>query len=210
MPDGQEVHTLQDRKKVVSAVRVSPDGKWVAAASYGGRAKVWTLDGQDVVGIAVSKKNLSSVAFSPDTKLIATSGLGDDITVWALPSGEQVATLSGHEVAVWSLKFLAEGRRLVSLGYERTIRFWDTGTWKEARAVDLARADVRGIAFSSDEKSMALSTEGKVEIWSLPECEPEEALPVSTKVVSSLAFSPDGRWLAAGAADRKIRVWAIP
>ena len=34
-------------------------------------------------------------------------------------------------------------------------------------------------------------------------------LPVSTHVVYGSAFSPDGRWLAAGAADGKIRVWAI-
>jgi len=34
-------------------------------------------------------------------------------------------------------------------------------------------------------------------------------LPVGTKVVSAMAFSPDGRLLALGAADRKIRVWAL-
>jgi WD40 repeat protein len=32
---------------------------------------------------------------------------------------------------------------------------------------------------------------------------------VPTKAVTTLAFSPDGRWLAAGAADRKIRVWEL-
>ncbi|MGD8623675.1 MAG: WD40 repeat domain-containing protein [Anaerolineae bacterium] len=29
----------------------------------------------------------------------------------------------------------------------------------------------------------------------------------STKMVSAMAFAPDGRWFAAGAAERKVRVW---
>jgi WD40 repeat protein len=32
-------------------------------------------------------------------------------------------------------------------------------------------------------------------------------LTVDAKALSSVAFSPDGRWLVVGAADRRIRVW---
>lgn len=31
--------------------------------------------------------------------------------------------------------------------------------------------------------------------------------PIAAKGPSSIAFSPDGRWLAVGAVDRKIRFW---
>jgi len=34
-------------------------------------------------------------------------------------------------------------------------------------------------------------------------------LPVSTKVINGVAFSPDGRWLAIGAADKKISIWEL-
>jgi WD40 repeat protein len=34
-----------------------------------------------------------------------------------------------------------------------------------------------------------------------------QELPVSTRVVSSMAFSPNGKWLAIGGADNKVRVW---
>jgi WD40 repeat protein len=84
-PAGKELNTLQDRKKTVSEIKISPNGAWVAASSYGGRAMVWKLTGEEVVGIKASKKNLSSLAFSLDSKVLVTSGLGDDIAIWALP-----------------------------------------------------------------------------------------------------------------------------
>ena len=177
--------------------------------SYGGRVMVWTLSGEEVVGFKANAKNLSSIAFSPDGKTLAAVGLGGDISLWALPAGEKIGVLSGHEVAAWSLAFVHAGRFLVSFGYEGTIKFWDTESWEEARTLRPQAPGVRGLAFSLDEALIALSMEGKAQLWSVEEWALQAELPVSTKSVSSVAFAPDGRWLAVGAADKKIRVWAL-
>jgi len=34
-------------------------------------------------------------------------------------------------------------------------------------------------------------------------------LPTGAAAVNGMAFSPDGRWMAVGAADGKIRVWEL-
>jgi WD40 repeat protein len=170
---------------------------------------VWTLSGEEVAGIKASKKNLASMALSPDGKILATAGLGDDILIWSLPSGEPVGTLSGHKTAVMSLAFINEGRRLVSLGYEQAIRFWDTRTWREVREERASAKGLRGLAFSPDERIAALSLESRVQLWSVEKWALQEELPVGTKVVNGMAFSPDGGWFAAGAADKRIRVWEL-
>jgi WD40 repeat protein len=208
-PEGKEMKTLQDRKQVVSAVRISADGEWLAAASYGGRAMIWTLSGEPVVGIKASMKNLSSVDFSHDRKLLATCGLGDEIFLWYLPTGAQAGVLTGHKTAVMNLKFVQNGRFLMSIGYEQTIKFWDTNTWKEARMLRPEVPTARGIAFSHDEKLAALLLEGRVDIMDLESWSKLKELTIGAKSVGSAAFSPDGRWLAVGAADRKIRVWPM-
>ena len=206
-PDGELLHTLWDRKKTVSSVQISSDGAWIVAGFYGGWARVWTRDGKDIVGNKASKKNLSSVAISPDSQTLATSGLGDDIALWVLPSGEPMGTLEGHSTAVLSMGFIDCGRILDSLGYEGTVRFWDTDTWLQARAVGPDQEGVRGMAFSPDDVLVALSLESCVQLWSVEEWELAAELPISTKVISSMAFSPDGKLLAVGGADRRIRIW---
>lgn len=209
-PDGQEIQTLQDRKQVVSAVQISADGEWLVAVSYGGRAMIWSLSGEPVVGIKASKKNLSSVDFSPDKKILATCGLGDEIYLWHLPSGERAGELTGHKTAVMNVRFVQNGRYLMSLGYEQTIRFWDTETWQETRMLRPEVPSARGIVFSHDEQLAALLLEGRVDIMSVAKWTKLNELAISAKSVGSAAFSPDGRWLAVGAADRKIRVWPMP
>ena len=162
-----------------------------------------------MVGIKAAKKNLGSIAFSPDGKKLATSGLGDDIALWSLPSGGQIGTLAGHKVAVGSLTFINAGRYLVSMGYDQTIKFWDTETWQEARTHDLNVPDARALAFSPDEKTAAISMESKVQLWSVQDWSLQAELPISTKSVSAIAFAPDGKTLAVGGADRKIRIWEV-
>ena len=95
------------------------------------------------------------------------------------------------------------------MGYEGTIRFWDTQTWQATRTLEPNVPGLRGLAFSPDEKTVALSMEGKVQLWSVEDWMLQAELPVATKAVNGMAFSSDGQWLAVGAADRKIRVWAL-
>ena len=208
-PNGEILHTLQDRKKVVASVRISADGKWIAAGSYGGRAAVWSLSGKELVAIKASRDNLNSVAFPPDSRTLATSGLGDEIKLWEMPGGQPIGTLKGHKTAVGSLTFINNGATLVSLGYEGTLIFWDTTNWQEDCRLNPGIPGIRSLAFSADETTLAISMEGMVQLWSVEDLSLQEELPVSTKVINGTAFSPDGRWLAIGAADKKIRIWEL-
>jgi WD40 repeat protein len=207
-PEGKVLHTLTDRKKTVAHVCMRADGVQWAAGWYGGRATVWTLDGQEVVGVRASKKNLSAVAFCAGD-VLATAGLGDDIALWSLPTGDPLGTLSGHRIAVLALAAIDEGRTLVSLGYEQAIRFWEVKSGQMVRSHVLAGTGARAMRFSPDERTLALGLEGRVQLWSVADWALRAELPVGTKALYGSAFSPDGRWLAVGAADGKIRVWAL-
>ncbi len=181
----------------------------MAAASYSGRVVVWTMDGEEVVAIPASKKNLSSVAFSPDGKLLATAGLGSEIWIWSLPDGEPVEALRGHDVAVGSLRFINGGKALVSMGYEQTIKQWDTALWHQTKSIRPKLPAARAVVFSPDETQAAVSLEGRVDLYDTDGWELIAQLPISTNAVNGVAFSPDGRWLAVGAADKKIRVFEM-
>jgi WD40 repeat protein len=46
-------------------------------------------------------------------------------------------------------------------------------------------------------------------VYKTAEWELTAQLPISTPAVNGVAFSPDGKWLAVGAADKKIRIFEL-
>jgi WD40 repeat protein len=95
------------------------------------------------------------------------------------------------------------------MGYEGDIKFWDTHNWSEERTVSAGGPGARGCLVSPDGKSIAISMESRVQVHDIASWEQIAEYPVSTKVVSSMTYSPDGKWFAIGAADRKIRLWQL-
>jgi len=205
---GETLHTMQDRKKVIAAVQISPNGNYVAAGSYGGRAAVWNMQGYLVTSFEANERNLGAICFAPNSVILATAGLGGEIKLWAIPSGQQVRRFVTDDVAIMMLRFFKDGS-LLSLSHGGTIRQWNIAAGAETRTLYADTAGLRGIALSADEKLAALSLPGAVQVRRLDSWKIVAEKPAGAKVVNGMAFSPDGHWLAAGSADKSIRIWEM-
>jgi WD40 repeat protein len=179
----------------------------VVSGSYGGRVALWTIDGDPVNSFKANPKNLTSALLSTDMKMLATAGLGDDIQIWQIPEFSHLDSLSGHKTAVTVNKYIQNGAVLVSSGYEGTIKFWDAENWKLIKSLDPELSNMRAVAFSSDEEILAVTGESQVKLFDTHDFSLLNILPVTTRVINGIAFSPDGKWVALGAADKNIRIW---
>jgi WD40 repeat protein len=70
--------------------------------------------------------------------------------------------------------------------------------------------DVRSLAFSPDERTLAAVANGVLSLWAVPDGRPFPALPGEAKYGGAITFSADGRVLAAGLRDGTIEMWGIP
>lgn len=126
-----------------------------------------------------------------------------------------VAQVHAHAGGVQSLGLSADGRVLLSGGLDETLRVWDAGRLREVRTVvgDIGPVEQVAVVLSGKWAASCSSRLFKqdmvVQLWDLGDGGERRRLRGPTDQVRCVAIAPDGRRVAAGSADRAVRVWAL-
>ncbi|MHC4545378.1 MAG: WD40 domain-containing protein [Planctomycetota bacterium] len=136
-------------------IAFSPDGMQMASICdcnlFDGNStiKVWdTKTGHEVITLSDQECYFISVAFSPNGKRIVSGSLAGVIKIWDVATGSEVMTLLGqphsiqslHDtfrvplVAVYSIAFSPDGKRIVAGEMSGTIKIWNAASPEEVAA----------------------------------------------------------------------------
>jgi eukaryotic-like serine/threonine-protein kinase len=164
------------------------------------------ISDQSIMTIGGAGREVRSAILSPDEKFIVSSGWGPTIKLWDAEHGTELKTLSGHEDNVLNVALSPDGKQIASGGQDKTVRLWDVETGSEMATLRGHAQGVWSVRFSPDGKRIASAEYWDViKIWD--RTTGKEMINIQTgQYVNGLAFSPDGRHMAAGG-NGEIRVW---
>ncbi len=154
---------------------------------------------------------------SPDWQLLAVGRENGIPELWDTATGEQLLTLSGHDEAISSAVFSADGSRLVTTSFDGLVQVWNMATVLESEEpqpeLTLSIANEEGLTrafFSNDGSHLALVFFATVEIWDLADSsQPQLILTGHNNAVHYAAFAPDDARLATASADSTAKVWDV-
>ncbi len=114
--------------------------------------------------------------------------------------------LSGPTGVVRAVHFAAEGRLLVTIGADATLRIWDVSSGAQLRKIALPEGPAT--AFTSDEKrALTGHTDGSLVLWDLDKGERLTTFRRSTEPLTAVAFAPEADHVIAASRDGSLAVW---
>ncbi|WP_405941180.1 hypothetical protein [Streptomyces sp. NBC_00207] len=185
----------------------------LAFSPDGGRLMVRTADRTVLTWDPVTRNLLPEVLLPP---VDSPWGLefpveGGPAGLWTpdlLPSAPLIQPVSLKE----GVAFAPDGRWAAMVNGAGRILFWDADADLGATArVPDGVSDVHALAVSPDGRTMAGAVDEKVALWDRTTREPSGLeLASHWTSIRTLAFSPDGRFLATGDTGGTIRLWDVP
>ncbi|XP_074662652.1 uncharacterized protein LOC141915135 [Tubulanus polymorphus] len=123
----RQSHIINTVKKSISAVCISPDGKYVVTGECGHQphVRVWDMEEKNVVAeFAGHKFGINCVAFSPNMKHIVSIGSQHDmmVNVWNWRANTKFAS-NKVSAKVNNVAFSQDGSYFVTVG-NRHVKFW--------------------------------------------------------------------------------------
>lgn len=197
LASGQETDLFIGSRGTVTALGMSPDGRFVAAGMEGGSTKLWDLTTGTLVRSfdCPDREPVTSVAVSSATPIIATGCRNGSAWLWELATGRQLRNL----LAPWppdptfkalvspptSLAISRDGQTIVT-GVGAQLVLWELTSGKQLRQISLSEPSAK-------------SSSGDPRQWYLLQAEAD-------RWIQTLAFHPQGH-IAAVLKKQGITSW---
>jgi WD40 repeat protein/tRNA A-37 threonylcarbamoyl transferase component Bud32 len=200
------------------ALALSADGRTAAVGIAGGVQLVDVRTGEKRTASAGFTGSPNSLLFSPDGRTVVSANDDGTVTLWDVGSAAPHETLRGHSHGVQQLVFSSDRKTLYTVSAGNVIA-WDlTGsrafnhrfTFTHDRDFDRTYDGHPG-KFSADGRLIAVGLKGKgIGLWNAGDLTRSGAPLLETGgEVKALAFSPDGRVLAAVTRYGAVTIWDV-
>jgi WD40 repeat protein/serine/threonine protein kinase len=196
--------------------RFSPDNSLLAIGSYDGTVTIWNTESGSIVRSLTCPRSSDPVAFLHEETLLATVSRSEDShDVWDIATGRRVASWPGAARlgGACSPAFSPDERWSLTLG-----RLRSAGVLRDMRTGQVTHpvlniSQTSGIAFSPGGQQIAASSfYGIVKLWKTETLQEVAILRGYGYLQggSSVAFSPDGKRLAAGLGGLEtVKIWDV-
>lgn len=204
---GQVQRTLPVPADDITYLSFFANNQWLLSASSDGIARIWNVTtGQVLYSLQSRKGALSTAGMSNDQKYVFLADVSGAVRLWDI-QGEQVTQTftGGTSPAVAALT--PDGHTLVGANGAE-IRLWELAHTvspslpapQPAKILCAAFLPGTSVAVTGDEQ-------GQLQVRNAPSGVLERVIATNASPITSIAVTPDGKYLLSGSRDGTLRLW---
>jgi len=207
----------------VRSLAYSPDGRFAVSGSVASSVlKLWEIStGREIRTIKAQSSGpggIHSVVFSPDGRAILSGG--DFLEMWDITTGRRIRTFCKDNCnmsSIMSVAFSGDGRYVLAGAWFNILYLWNAATGDFIRAFPHADPEnpkaylvhINSVALSSDGRfAVSGGDDATIKLWDVSTGKQLRTLTGHTKRVTTVALSPDDRFLLSGG-KKKIKLWEV-
>ncbi|HEY9889224.1 MAG TPA: hypothetical protein V6D02_12540, partial [Candidatus Obscuribacterales bacterium] len=210
------MRTVNKSGDLFMALALSADGRYLAASDVSNRISVWDVDSKSLLyEISEATAPVEALVFSPDSQALL-SGCDYTVQCWQVRTGQCLRRWGSDRHPAHKLALATHPLQLLSSHDDNTLRGWQLAAprqrWlPQARLTIPEGHSVSVLATSAGGEHWAIGTEeGHIHLW---HCQSQTWLVWSMRLpapITALAWSAEGRLLAAGDATGTVALWDVP
>ena len=207
--DYPSAHRYKTSGTKATSVAFDPQGQRLAAGDNSGVVRLWDIT-EDAPARELTRhaSGVWALAFSPSANVLASADRNGTIRLLDLERGQVGSELQASG-PVWSLAVLDGGGLLVA-ATDAALEFWRLGSAMQHTKIPHPRGHITRMAVSARGDRIATSsTDGGVRIYNVAQRSLVRELTADQDIIWSLAFSPDGDYLATASGNEVAAVWNL-
>ena len=170
---GEPVAVWRDEipKAHIFNVSFSSDGTlFLAGGEMGSRSsvRIYNAHSGELVRKLVQHDGTgwSGGRFSRDgTKLVAWSTSSPNVFIWEIATGKLLFKLQGHKKDIVWAEFTPDGKRIISSGFDKTLRVWDASTGKQLASLEGHEKNCVGLYSHDGKWIVSYGLDSTIRVW---------------------------------------------
>jgi WD40 repeat protein len=164
-----------------------------------------------------------SVAFAPDSTMLASAAMDGTVRLWGLTDGRRSEIRLDAQVQALTVAYPLDGQSVAAVCSDKALRFWHSPAGTPLTTLSQASlsrpkrlGNVHCLAFAVDHLMATGGKDRTLRLWKIVDGWPVRTRDGASHVIlrgehaiNSVAFSPDGQWLATGDDGRKVGLWQV-